>query len=287
MKNKIKFITIGSDPEFFVLDPQGNPYPATLFAKGNKNNPSPIESLGKGFFEQRDNLSFEGNIPQSSTKDEFITNISKLRQYFINKVSEFDYSLSNNGVEYFAKRYLDTPEGQEFGCSEVVSSWDSTNRKLISRPTPKLHNVKYRVSGFHIHIGYDNFIFDNKIATDILIGRLFDLFVTIPSQIIKPEPERIQSYGKYGMIRIKHYGVECRTLSTFFTQESKLSWVWDQVMKIEQFINSTYNADLMMIIDKAYITGNDKQIKRIFKSIINNFNDTKTIENFNEIKELL
>jgi hypothetical protein len=281
----MKFITIGSDPEFFVLDPKGKPYPATLFAKGTKDAPSPI--LGEeGFFEQRDNVSFEGNIPPCYTREEFITNMTKLRQYFIDKVNKFSYSLSNNGVEYFDKRYLNTPEAKEFGCSSVISSWDSCSGKIIERPTPVLEDVKFRVSGFHLHCGYDEPVL-KKMDTDILIGRLFDLFLTLPSHVIKPEPERIETYGKWGMIRSKSYGVECRTLSSFFTQEKWLGWVWDQIMKIEEFINASNKSDLALIIKTSQFLGYDyDRVRMVFNSIFQGFKDKKVIELFNETKEV-
>jgi hypothetical protein len=277
----MKFITIGSDPEFFVLDPAGKPYPATNFAIGTKDNPSPIVN---GFFEQRDNLSFEGNIPPAKTKEEFITSMLFLRNYFQSKVEKFGYSLSPNGVEYFQRRFLTLPEANEFGCSSVISSWDSNILGRCERLTPVLGHLKFRVSGFHIHIGYEEDI-NNKCISDILIGRLFDLFLTIPSHNIKPEPERIQTYGQYGMIRSKSYGVECRTLSTFFTQEVHLGWVWDQVMKIEQFINESSRKDLGCLVEyKEFV--NPTNIKKVFIRIFDKFSNKTVLSKFNEITDL-
>lgn len=285
MRKLIKFTTIGSDPEFFVLDPKGNPYPAVKFAVGTKDNPVPIEDA-PGFFEQRDNLSFEGNVPPAETKEEFIKNVTILRNYFINKVKNFGYSISPNGVEYFARRYLNLPEGQEFGCSTVISSWHSKIDEFEVRPTPILKGSKFRVSGFHIHIGYINSPYKNKRNTDILIGRLFDIFLTIPSHTIKFEPERLTTYGKYGMIRSKPYGVECRTMSTYFTQKNYLSWVWDQLMKIEEFIQKVPKSDLDKIISSSHLVdGPYVVIDRTFAKIFNSFEDKKILKNFNETKK--
>ncbi len=285
MEKPIKFVTIGSDPEFFVLDPKGQPYPAVRFAIGTKDNPVPIEG-SSGFFEQRDNLSFEGNVPPAKTKEEFITNITKLRDYFINKVGKFGYSISPNGVEYFAKRYLNLPEGLEFGCSTVISSWHSKINEFNIRPTPILKNNKFRVSGFHIHIGYKDSPYEDKTNTDILIGRLFDLFLTIPSHIIKFEPERLTTYGKYGMIRSKSYGVECRTMSTYFTQKGYLSWVWDQLMKIELFIQMSQKSDLDKIISNSHLVdGPYIIIDRTFTKIFNSFKNKEVLRAFDETKK--
>lgn len=277
----MKIISLGSDPEFFVLDENKNPYPATPFAEGDKARPKKIDELGNGFFEQRDNLSFEGNIPVSHSREEFINNITKLRKYFENKVSKYDYSISPNGVEYFPDRMLESPEGMEFGCSTVVSSWVSKNKIRESRPTPSLIDVKYRVSGFHIHFGLEKEPTDPVLSWDLLIGRLFDVFLTIPSHNIKPEPERLQSYGLYGIIRPKIYGVECRTLSTFFTQEQWLPWVCDQIEKMEKFINECYKEDLFTIITDAYVPDNiDYNLSNVFrrfknKNMLKNYEETE------------
>ena len=280
----MKFTTFGADPEFFVLDPKGKAYPATNFSKGTKDNPHPI---GNGFYEQRDNVSFEGNIPSACSKEEFITNVTHLRQYFIKKVSKFGYSISTKGVEYFDKRFLQLPEAKEFGCSSVISSWDSSVEGIVERPTPSLDNCDYRVSGFHIHIGYEGLLFKNKLYTDILIGRLFDLFLTIPTQEINPEPERLKTYGKFGMIRSKSYGVECRTVSTTFTQEQHLPFIWDQLMKIEDFINNSSEKDLTLLINSHYYISSDiNNMKRIIYGILNTFTDKTILTKFNETKNI-
>ncbi len=282
----MRFTTIGSDPEFFVLDPKGKPYPATKFAIGTKVNPVPIVSLPTGFFEQRDNLSFEGNIPVCTTKKEFISNITSLRNYFKSKISGFNYSISSNGVEYFEKRYLNLAEALEFGCSSVISSWSSRKDYIASMATPILNKARFRVAGFHLHIGYKD-VNIPKEYMDIIIGRLFDLFLTIPSHIIKPEPERIKTYGKWGMIRSKSYGVECRTLSTYFTQEEHLGWVWDQMFKIEEFINNTSKQDLEHMIERGYFLGyNSISAKRQFSSMFSGFKNKEVLNMFNETKEV-
>ena len=279
----MKFKTIGSDPEFFVLDDKGVAYPATPFAKGSKENPS---SIGDGFFEQQDNLSFEGNVPPSETKEEFIFNITKLKQYFADKVSKFNYSISNNGVEYFSKRYLMLPEAGDFGCSNVVSSWDSSTSGIIERPTPSLADYKFRVSGFHIHIGYSYSKNIPKHLMDIIIGRLFDLFLTLPCELIHFERERVNTYGAYGIIRSKDYGVECRALSTFFTQPKYLPFVWDQLMKIEKFINNTSEKDLTSLVNRSMMIFSKDRLLMRFQDIFSKFRDKEVLQLFNETKNI-
>jgi len=284
----MRIITLGSDPEFFVLDKTGKPYPATPFAIGSKEHPIPIPELGQGFYEQQDNLSFEGNIPPCYTKQEFVKNVTLLRNYFLSKVLKYGYSISPNGIERFPKRMLKTKQGMEFGCSSVVSSWDSSGTtNIISVPTPNLKDVDYRVSGFHIHLGLECFYSKPRSNLySLIIGRLFDLFLTLPSHKIKDEPERMLSYGKFGMIRIKSYGVECRTLSSFFTQEEYLSWVWDQVKKMENFINYINEEDLKKIVKNAHVVSSALDVENAFSDIFSTFKDTSFLSKFDETKNI-
>jgi len=248
----IRFVTIGSDPEFFIVDSNGKPVSVAPFSAGTKDEPVPLPQLGDGFFEQRDNLSFEGNIPPARDKNEFITNIILLRNYFLSKIASHGLRLSDRGVLYFDEEDLCSPEGMEFGCSSVYSAWESCLNNAVEQPTPSLKDKPYRVAGFHIHIGYrcSEFMYDifgnNKINIDILIARLFDMVVTLPSHRICDEPERLQSYGAFGKFRSKSYGVECRTLSAFFSQPEHLEWVWDHVMEIERIINE---ADMRVLYE--------------------------------------
>lgn len=278
--------TVGSDPEFFVLDKQGNPYPATPFAEGSKDFPKPIAKLGIGFFEQRDNLSFEGNIPVCYDEKSFINNITLLRDYFQSKVEKHGYSISPNGVERFPKRMLNTPEGMEFGCSSVISIWDSNYNNLISLPTPSLKSVNYRVSGFHIHLGLFNCYPLSRTLYSIIVARLFDLFLTLPSHKIKDEPERLLSYGKYGMVRLKDYGVECRTLSTFFTQKEYLPWVWDQIKKIERFISYIDEEDLPKLSQNAHLVSTSIDLENAFSDIFSSFKNKECLSKFDETKNI-
>lgn len=286
---KISLTTLGSDPEFFVLDPKNKPYPATNFAEGTKENPKNIKQLGSGFFEQRDNVSFEGNIPPCYNKEAFVKNMLLLRNYFSEKVGKFGYSLSDNGVEYFDKRFLALPEAQEFGCSSVISAWDSSKTYSSKRPTPNLSRYKFRVSGFHIHIGYE--LLTNRFSTSemkLLVVRLFDLFLSLPSQIIKPEPERIQTYGHWGMFRDKPYGVECRTLSSYFSTEKYLPWVWDQIVKIETFINTAKEQDLKILVQYPHIVGNTNTgLEDVFRFLFGKFSSRDCLNSFEEIKRFV
>lgn len=81
----------------------------------------------------------------------------------------------------------------------------------------------------HIHIGYDN----PDEETNLAIIKTLDLFLGIPSIILDKDTKRRELYGKAGCFRHKKYGVEYRTLSSF--------WLSSPVL-IEWAAINTFNA---------------------------------------------
>jgi len=87
----------------------------------------------------------------------------------------------------------------------------------------------------HIHVGYEN----PDPLTSLSLIKAMDLFLGVPSILLDTDTERRKMYGKAGEYRFKMYGVEHRTLSTFWTANEKLmSWAWDSTMSAIEFVNS-------------------------------------------------
>jgi len=76
-------ITIGADPEFFLLY---NDEPISVEGKlgGTKRKPKPIDEFGNMY--QEDNVAVEFNICPSKTKEEFRQNIKKVLTFFKIKI---------------------------------------------------------------------------------------------------------------------------------------------------------------------------------------------------------
>lgn len=92
----------------------------------------------------------------------------------------------------------------------------------------------------HVAIGYN----DPSIETSIQIVKAFDLFLTVPSILIDNDTERRKLYGKAGAFRFTSFGVECRALSNFWIKnEVLMSWVYDQIQLMVEFINSGRTID--------------------------------------------
>lgn len=70
------------------------------------------------------------------------------------------------------------------------------------------------------------------------------MYLGIPSVVMDPDTKRRTLYGKAGDFRLKAYGVEYRTLSSYFiSSQETLEFVWNGIMKA---INA-YNYNLPLI----------------------------------------
>lgn len=228
--------TMGSDPEFFIK--KGKSFlPSTLFIEGTKEAP---EDMGSGFSLLKDNLSIEGNIPAAYNKEEFIANMQFLKN-MINTIA----APRGGAIEYvdeatFPLRHLMSEDGQSFGCSSYMNAWTKEEVE-----TPVLDQLKTRQAGCHIHIGYE-MLSDkySKEEYDTAIARVFDAFLAAPSDTAHYCEIRREYYGQLGSYRPKDYGLECRALGAFFSQDKYLGWIYDQTAKVFDYVNENIDAVL-------------------------------------------
>lgn len=238
----IRFKTIGSDPEFGIK--KGNEYyPSYLFINGTKKEP---EELEKGFFLLKDNLLIEGNIPPASTKNEFVDNMEFLKLIAKTILNVKGAELVEDDLIEYSDRYINTEDGQHFGCSSV----DDAYSERINR-SPRLRGNN-RSLGMHVHVGYE--ILDDTYDQEELnyyLAKAWDFFATIPSDKIYYSKERRMKYGKYGSFRHTSYGIEFRTLGGFFTRKEYLPWIYDQVLKTIEFVSNKDNCKLLDQVTSA------------------------------------
>ena len=238
---KITNVLVGSDPEFFIKK-DGDFFPSFNVIQGTKSDPTDI---GSGYQILKDNVLLEGNIPPASTKKEFIHNMKYLKSYFINMLSENDMSLvcADSGV--FQSKFLRHPDATEFGCSPYMNCWDMNEHRADD-----MSDMNHRVAGFHIHIGYDTYL--DKTFLNQIIAKAFDYFLVYPSRLKHNDEIRSVYYGGYGNYRDKEYGLECRSLGGKFTEDKYLGKVYDNVMKMIKFINSTDGIEKIINLGNSF-----------------------------------
>lgn len=229
-KNRIKDITIGSDPEMFLYSIKEQKYvPVCGLVGGTKDKPKPISD--NGHFIQEDNVAVEFCIPPCETSEEFINNINFVKNYLqTNILDEKSLILKCISSTRFEYDDLQSEQAQLFGCEADYNAYTFQENIIDKEKIDPL----LRSAGFHIHIGYK----EPDVYVSIDLVRAFDLFVLVPSILMDPDIERRQLYGNPGAYRLKKYGVECRGLGAFFVEnEERIEWVFKQTMKAIEFVN--------------------------------------------------
>lgn len=210
-------LTIGSDPEFFLTDTEGNVLPSQERIPGTKEHP---EKVNYGMI-HRDNVAVEINTIPAESSDEFIQNTTNLIQEVraLIEPSGLDI-LIQPGAEFDELDILH-PEALTFGCEGDLDAW------FMEEPTaPDPFSVgNYRSAGGHIHLGFPEE--DNEFR--LSVAKTLDALVGMPSVLLDSDQKRRKLYGQGGRVRIKPYGVEYRVPSNFWLQsEQYMAWVFEQ-----------------------------------------------------------
>lgn len=128
-------ITLGSDPEVFIENEEGEIVSAIGLIPGTKNEPHPIDD--DGHFIQTDNIALEYNIPPCKNEDDFVYHINYVKDYLSALMSAHGYKLSLKASGEINEKYLDHPQAIEFGCEPDFNPYlQSVNEK------PEISNLR-------------------------------------------------------------------------------------------------------------------------------------------------
>lgn len=217
--------TIGSDPEFILIDDQNKIKSAIGVIKGKRNKRLKINE--NEFY--YDNVLAECTIKPAKNKEEFIQNIRKSISTYIKLVDP--YKLTTLSSAYFSKQDLTHPEARKSGCSVEHCAYS-----LSSIPSEKIdkifNNTNLRTAGGHVHLGT---ILGKNHESCLMLVRMLDLFLGFAFLLLedsKESLERRKIYGHAGRYRQPKYGVEYRTLGNFWLSSPKLA---DLVYEICEF----------------------------------------------------
>jgi len=229
LKKMISNITIGSDPEFFIIkyfEDATMPIPAYEIIPAGKFDPI---DFGGGYKVLTDNVLVEGNIPPVTNKEDFIAALEKLKSIIQDHfLAEIRCSILEEDSFAFTEEQLADDRAQEFGCAPYINAW--TRKSVHLRG---LDSENKRPAGFHIHVGYDlnKACKYKKKEVNIALTRAFDFFVVHPSNQLHFDEFRQKYYGGYGKMRNTSYGVEFRSLGAHFSKKEYLGHIYDATMK--------------------------------------------------------
>ena len=235
---KITNIKVGSDPELFIINSTNNKVVSSIgIIPGEKGNAYRAPDMPKGYGLQIDNILAEFNIPATNKKEKFIASIEYMKDYIRDFVKKVDPDLD---IQCIASREVDedqlqSPEAKLFGCDVSYNAYTEDEN-----PKPDGERGNTRSAGAHWHISYKL----PNAATSIKLIKYLDMYLGIPSVVMDPDTKRRTLYGKAGDFRLKAYGVEFRTLSSYFiSSQETLEFVWNGIMRA---INA-YNYNLPLI----------------------------------------
>lgn len=209
---------LGTDPELF-LSLGGKYISAHGLFPGTKREPFPLE---KGAV-QVDGLALEFNIDPADDANKFDSNITTVLNQVNEMVTKVDKDLKINFTPYAKfdpKLFESIPfEAKLLGCSPDYNAYGTVN------PSPEILNEPFRTAAGHIHIGWtkDVEIDDPAHFEDCLLvsKHFFDNSAKSFFAARTPlEKLRIQYYGDNGAFRPKSYGVELRSPSNIWVQNS-------------------------------------------------------------------
>lgn len=116
----IENVTIGADPEMFIIDTKKNKVISSIgIIPGEKGDPWRDDSWPEGFGLEIDNILAEFNIPPVTTKEDFIDNMNFMKNYirkFVKRVNP-DFDILCTASKMVDADQLEDPEAMRFGCS--------------------------------------------------------------------------------------------------------------------------------------------------------------------------
>ncbi|MBV5347489.1 hypothetical protein JZU46_04650 [bacterium] len=217
--------SIGTDPEFFIK--KGGEYiSAEPHFPGTKDEPF-IMKTGAGL--QTDNVAVEFASPVGKDGKDFVDKLQATFHELFAMLPE-DMTIDMAASAEFAEDQLQTPQAQAFGCSPSYDAW-----RLCENEQPNATRSNLRSTGAHIHIGVcegdgNDFLHDPYGKVNVV--KMCDAFHGIISVTLDTDVrsvKRRELYGKAGEHRPTTYGVEYRTLSSFWLRSPNLVMLIDSL----------------------------------------------------------
>lgn len=268
-RRPLENILIGTDPECFIFNTKTNKVKSSVkIIPGTKQHPHHIEELGPGFALQTDNILAEFNVPPTDNINNFVDNITKMKDYIRKFVQEIDENLDVlcAASQNVPKSELRSKQAKQFGCDPDYCIYTGDqNPKPLNAGESNL-----RSAGFHLHCGYDS----PEIDRSLRALAYFDAYLGLPSILIDKDTQRRTLYGKAGCFRLTDYGFEYRTLSSYFLKDEKhLRWVFIQALKAIQAYNNCNPIPSGDLVQKAINTNDEKLARQlcIDYNLCNNF----------------
>ena len=216
----MQLLSLGSDPEFFLVDREGKVQVSQGVVPGTKDRP---KQLRYGAV-HRDNVLCELNPLPATCEEEFSNNTLALMDEVTARILRpKGLSLLTKASHEFEWEQLESKEARTFGCLRDEGIWERMQ-------SPIDHSMcgNARGAGGHIHLGIEG-LTNSSLVTVI---SALDLLISVPLVLVDPDKIRRKFYGQAGKFRVKPYGIEYRTPSNAWcTSDNLRRWVYRQVQR--------------------------------------------------------
>lgn len=228
----------GCDPEAFIFE-NDKPIPAVDIIPGTKHEPYPVKCGAV----QVDGMAAEFNIDPVSTYEDWEKNITTVLgelKKFLRPGQELRFTPS---VRFDPEVFNATPDhAKELGCQPDFDAWTGG----VNNP-PEPADPFLRCIGGHVHLSWtkDEDLSDLQHLLNCQdLAKQLDFYLGAWSTTIDTDVTRRSMYGKMGAIRYKTYGVEYRTLSSFWVETPELRrQVWDRMNAAIHAMSNIYMPD--------------------------------------------
>lgn len=244
--------TLGSDPEFFVVDDKGLMIPSFLFLPDKKKPAHGLDyaftmygGKGKPTYTAQETLFWDG------FQAEFTTVPKGCMAYFLDSTASGLKSLNHYAKQFNPKARLTLqstmdidenlfaiaqPEHIEFGCMPSENAYGMKGLQKDGR------EVNFRSAGGHIHFGIDN---SNKEAIKAGVKALDKILGVACVSLFAgyDQAKRREMYGLAGEYRVPKHGLEYRTLSNAWMAHPIIS---NLVLELSRFaLAAGYNSKVI------------------------------------------
>lgn len=253
---KIHSFLLGADPECFIINTATNEIVSAIgLIPGKKGDPY-TNNLPKGFGLEIDGILGEFNIPPCADKTEWIQSIKFMKEWLRDFLKNINLNLDIKCISshIVPPEALQNPLAHQIGCMPDFNAY--TERK---NRTPEGYPNNMRVSGVHIHVGYEG----RNPDTSCLLTKYMDLCLGVPSILYDTDQYRRTLYGMAGSFRMPKWGTEYRVLGGTMLNDDYLGFLWDHT---EAAIN-IYNEGLPLpdndLIQRCINTSNTVLAKHL------------------------
>lgn len=250
---------IGADPELFLTTKEGQIIPACGLIGGTKDNPTDVtkqvtDNFGMGgwyrgckgiFGIQEDNVMLEFNVPAFQSHDSFTRGINyilaTLEQNILPaKRADLMIKYGVTSFKFKPEVLALYPQALEIGCMPDNNAYADPANGFERAPYTALDFGSSRFCGGHIHVQYNK-----ENVPPHIFAQFMDVVACLPFLSWDKQKERRQFYGQPGLYRNKDYGIEYRTLSSFWLKpdfrERRLYAMAENVLQLAAMANKSDN----------------------------------------------